>query len=220
VRRTVLWLLFGVSVLVSPGALAGSTAERVTLRLQTQFDPGTGLRDTTFFGTVASAEAGELVELEARECGPNHRFYRVVAGTRTAAGGSWQIRSDRTGFVLPFNAYFRARWRGEYSSPELLRVPATVWARWRPARRVVDVSVSTWTSGQNLRGRLVELQRKVPGSESWMRVRRARLRRAQGIGMFRTMFSVRTRGLTLRVFVPAETGAPCFMPNASGSWRS
>jgi hypothetical protein len=219
VRRGVLSLLFGV-VLATPAALASATAERITLRLQTQFDPGTGLRDTTFSGTVASADAGELVELEARECGPNYRFYRVVAGTRTAAGGSWQIRSDRTGFVLPFNAYFRARWRGEYSAPELLRVPATVWARWRPVRRVVIVSVSTWTSGQSLRGRYVELQRKVGATDSWVRVRRARLSRAEGIGMFRTTFSVQTRGLTLRVFVPPEMGAPCFAPAASDSWRS
>ena len=178
------------------------------------------MRDTTFFGTVAAAGAGELVELQARECGPNHRFWRLVAATRTVSGGSWQIRSDRTGWILPHNAYFRARWRGEYSEVELLRAPATIWANWRPARRVVVVSVSTWTSGQSLRGRYVELQRRVSGTDSWVRVRRALLVPTQGIGTFRARFRVQTRGLTLRVVVPAETGVPCFTAAASDSWRS
>jgi hypothetical protein len=190
VRGAVLWLLLGVFALVPPTAIAASAAQRVTLRLQTQFDP------------------------------TNHRFWRLIAATRTVSGGSWQIRSDRTGWVLPHNAYFRARWRGEYSEVELLRAPATIWANWRPARRVVVVSVSTWTSGQSLRGRYVELQRRVSGTDSWVRVRRALLMPTQGIGMFRARFSVQTRGLTLRVVVPAVTGAPCFTAAASDSWRS
>jgi hypothetical protein len=88
-------------------------------------------------------------------------------------------------------------------------------------RRVVDILVSTYPSGQNLRGRFVELQHRVEGTDQWLRVRQARLARdpSRSDG-FKARFAVPTRGLTLRAYVPASTGAPCFSPAASNSWQS
>ena len=68
-----------------------------------------------------------------------------------------------------------------------------------------------------LLGRLVEVQRKT--GAGWLRVKRGRLVRTRD-GSFVTIFRVPTRGLTLRVFAPHATGAPCFSAAASNTWRS
>jgi hypothetical protein len=87
------------------------------------------------------------------------------------------------------------------------------------------VLINTRDTGQNLVGKIVELQRKVPETEQWVRVRTARLTRMQpvrtwGPHMFRAQFRVPTRGLTLRVFAPAATGAPCNSAGASEPFKS
>ena len=115
----------------------------------------------------------------------------------------------------------------------MLRIPpGTVASRLNRAhasffdrrRRVLTALVDTRPTGQNLRRRFVELQRKVPDTDEWVRVRRARLARAtrpfNRADMFQARFSIQTRGLAMRVFVPAQTGAPCFSAGASESFRS
>lgn len=173
-----------------------------------------------FSGRVPNGAAGELVEVQAKDCGLR-RFYRLIGGTRTVAGGSWLLTNERGGvdlFQIPSNAYFRARWRGSFSNVALVRVPVTVWAAWNPRRRAVRVSVSSGETGYSLRGRFVELQRDAGGGQ-WVAVRRARLARARD-GSFVTTFAVPTRGLRLRAFAPDATGAPCFSAAASDTWRS
>jgi hypothetical protein len=214
------------AALAGAGVAVGAEAPRVTIRADVPFDPGTRTREIQLSGTIASGAAGETVGIEARECGPRHRFYRLVGGTRTVERGVWQLNTERGGVdyvQLPPNAYFRANWKGSVSEPVLVRVPLGVWVTWRPRRRVVDVSVSTHTTGQNLRGRFVELQRQAAGTGEWVRVRRARLAvrpQLRGARYFGARFAVATRGLTLRVFAPAETGAPCFSAASSETWRS
>jgi hypothetical protein len=215
-----------VAVAAAP-ALAAFDAGEVTIRVRLFSDPGTRTRELQISGTVANRAAGETVDVQAKDCGPNYRFYRVVAGAKTIQGGTWQLEQTKDGvdlYQLPINAYFRARWQGNVSEPELVRVPAFATATWRPLRRVVDVSVSTGQSGQNLRGRVVELQRKVEGTDQWVLVRRARLGRgsyARFLGQsFKARFSIPTRGLTLRAFVPAATAAPCFSAGFSQSFES
>jgi hypothetical protein len=225
-RRRLLGGLAFLSLLGGAGVAAAAEAPRVTIRADIRFDPGTRTRDIQLSGTVASGAAGETVEIEARECGPRHGFYRVVGGTRTVERGVWQLNTERGGvdfILLPAPADFRARWRESVSEPALVRVPLAVWVTWRPRRRIVDVSLSTGESGQNVRGRFVELQRQAAGTGEWVRVRRARLAvrpQLRGAPSFGARFSVPTRGLTLRVFAPAETGAPCFSAAASNTWRS
>lgn len=222
-RRVAALGVAAAAVLATP-ALATFVAGEVTIRARVFFDQGTMTRKLDVSGTVASTAAGEVVNVEAKECGPYHRFYRVVAGTRTVAGGVWDLDPVRGGvqlYQLPINAYFRAKWKEHYSEPVLVRVPITVWASWNPRRRTATVSVSTWTSGQNLGRRYVELQRRVEGTEQWVRVRRARLVRSnRRSGLFEAKFAVPTRGLTLRGFAPDTTGAPCFSAAASAPFRS
>jgi hypothetical protein len=202
--------------------MSAEIAEEVTIRVREFFDQGTMSRQVELTGRVANGDAGETVEVLAKECGPSHAHYRLVAATRTVGGGSWRIVTNAAPNYVqaPVNAHFRARWRGHLSEPVLNPIPAPVGVRWRPRLRRVEVGVSTGTTGQSLRGRFVELQRKLAGTDTWVRVRRARLGHGAGYGWFATRFVVPTRGLTLRVLVPAETGAPCFSTSVSQTWRS
>lgn len=202
-------------------------APQVTIRVRLYRDPGTRTRELDITGTIASGAAGETVDVQLKECGPNYRFYRVVAGATTVEGGGWRFETNAPPryISLPINAYFRARWRGSLSEPVLVRVPISASASWNARRRLARITVDTWLSGQNLRGRVVELQRKLEGTDQWTRVRRARLGRVVRNGypggyVYVARFSVPTRGLTLRAFVPDATGAPCFSSGFSAPFGS
>jgi hypothetical protein len=204
---------------------------QVTIRVRTYMPPGATLptfREVEVTGTVASSAAGEVVDVQVKECGPRNRFYRLAAQARTVAGGSWRLATTRDAvdvLNLPIPAYYRARWQGHVSAPAIAQAP--IWSNpvWGNRRRtLVRALVSTRPTGQSLRGRWVELQRKVPGTDEWVRVRRARLGRVRapftGPDMFEARFSVRTRGLTLRLLVPPQTGAPCFSAGVSEQFRT
>jgi hypothetical protein len=203
---------------------------KVTIRVRVYMPPGSTLptfREVEVTGTIASAAAGELVDVQVKECGPSYRFYRLAAQVRTVAGGSWKLVTTRDGIDvlnLPVPAYYRARWQGNVSVPAIAQAP--IWSNpvWDRRRRVVRALVSTRPTGQNLRSRFIELQRKVPGTDEWVRVRRARLGRVRppftGPDLFEARFSVRARGLTMRLFVPPQTGAPCFSAGVSEPFKT
>ena len=205
-------------------ALAAFVAE-VTIHARVLVDPATRIREVEVTGSIASRAAGETVEVLARDCGPAHRQYRLVGAAKTAPGGIWRVAENDPQSPnyqsLPENAYYRARWKDKESELALIRAPAIVGTSWNARKRVVTVRVSTWQTGQDVRGRFVELQRQVRGTQQWVLVRRARLGPGAWEGysgrVFRTRFHVPTRGLTLRVFVPDATGAPCFTAAASGA---
>jgi hypothetical protein len=203
---------------------------KVTIRVRVYMPPGATLptfREVEVTGTIASSAAGELVDVQVKECGPRYSFYRLAAQVRTVAGGSWRVVTTRDAvdvLNLPVLAYYRARWQGHVSAPAIAQAP--IWSNpvWDRRRRVIRALVSTRPTGQNLRGRVVELQRKIPGTDEWVRVRRARLGRVRppftGPDLFEARFTVRTRGLTMRLFVPPETGAPCFSAGVSEPFKT
>jgi hypothetical protein len=105
VRSSVVAVL--AAALVPSAAAGGVEAAEVTLRVDVRFDPGIQAREITLSGRIASGVAGELVEVQAKECGAN-RFYRLIGGTRTVGGGSWLLTNERGGvdlFDIPPNAY-------------------------------------------------------------------------------------------------------------------
>jgi hypothetical protein len=109
------WLVALAAATAAPAtAFAVALPDDVTIRAQLSTDPGTGTYELDISGTIASNASGETVDVLAKECGPANRHYRLVAGARTAAGGSWVVVTGRGGVdlvQLPINAYFRARWR-------------------------------------------------------------------------------------------------------------
>jgi hypothetical protein len=203
-------------------------AEDVTIGVRIRDDPSASARYLEIAGTVGNRAAGERVEVQAKECGFD-RFYRLIGAATTVSGGTWRVVTGVDVPPVPTNSYFRARWRGKYSKPVLLRIPAIVDVRWNPRRRLARAAVDPWLTGLNFQGRLIELQRRIPGTDQWVLVRRARLVRTRRTGfrlppgfasVFSANFVVPTRGLELRVRAPAATGAPCFSAGVSETWRS
>lgn len=202
---------------------AAAAAEAVTLEVGQYVDQSRG-RVLVFSGTIASGAENEVVEVLGRDC--VIKGDRLIAATRTMDGGRWRIENPNPN--PPWNytrvesgTTFRARWKGQYSAPQVWRVPLNPSAKKIPGRRARRVHVNPYRA-INLSGKVVELQRLSAGQ--WVRVRRARLVRKASfeLGAFNheAVFAVPTRGLTLRVLLPAKSAAPCFLAGASTQWRS
>jgi hypothetical protein len=104
---------------------------KVTIQVRVTLPPQvpTTLREVDLTGTIASGAAGEIVDVQVKECGPKYRFYRLAGQARTVAGGSWKLVTKRDGIDvlnLPVNAYYRARWQGSFSTPVIAQAP--IWA--------------------------------------------------------------------------------------------
>lgn len=171
-------------------------ADVVTIR------KGDGL---TFSGTVSSRAAGETIAIEFKRC--RDRWWRVVGGAQTASGGAYfaEVRS----FPGGGSGSWRARW-GNVTSAPLVDLRPLGYVGWNYRRGRMTFDWYLGDSTQYIGGRPVQLQRKTSAG-SWVLVRTARLARLTGRSgyWFRATFAVR-RGLTVRVFAPRKTAAPCF----------
>jgi hypothetical protein len=203
-----------------PTALAVGT-QAVTLNVS-QYVNQNKLLTLAFSGTIESGAPGEFVDILGRDCGARNE--RSITSTRTVAGGRYRI--DNPNPNPPFNftfvesgTTFRSRWNDQYSDPFLWRLPLRPAVTKVSGRRAWRIEFHTRPPG--IAGKPVELQRLSKGQ--WVRVRRARLvekRSTVSDVLHEAVFSVPTRGLTLRVFVPAQTAAPCHLAGASKQWRS
>jgi hypothetical protein len=134
-----------------------------------------------------------------------------VAGASTREGGFWSVESRR---LTSATNMFQARWNGYLSQPLIFREPAAM-SFYRQSRRRWGITVFSY---QNLQGHFVELQRWAGGM--WTRVRRQRLVPTPKRKGVYAIFTVRQRGLTLRIFLPEETAAPCHYPTATQTFSS
>jgi hypothetical protein len=189
----------------------GGPAADVTLRVERFYDNACRCYKLRFSGTIASQAANEYVTVLRQECGS--RSSTAVAGASTRAGGFWE--ADPVSGAQPEfdSSTYRARWKGRLSEPLRFRGKLQIsLTRLGGGRYRFGVSGAT----QNMKGRRVELQRLVGGQ--WRRVRSARL--APFRRDFAATFTVRRRGLTLRVLVPARSASPCYAATASDRWVS
>jgi hypothetical protein len=193
--------------------MAAPQAPRVTLELERFYDPGCYCYRLRFRGLVSPRAAREYVAVTQQKCGFD--FATSVAGASTRADGSWTAASSVAGTT---SATYRARWGRRLSRPVRVRPPLRMQlAKVGPQR--YHVSVSTGEAQQTMDGRFVELQRLAAGS--WTRVRRERLTADRGaFGSFSARFTVRTRGLRMRVVVPQKSAAPCFTRTLSQTFVS
>jgi hypothetical protein len=214
---------YGVLLLASVLGLGAGT---VSLDVS-QYVNANRVRVLVFAGTTSSRAGGEYVEVLGRDCGA--RSDRLIAGTRTSSGGGWRVENPNSETYAPYTPVysgtsFRARWDGDYSAPIEWRLPATPRvARISGTRTwVVHVMPATPTGQVGFQGKTVELQRLTPGG--WVRVRTARLARKASLKWgpfnFQARFTVPTRGLRLRAYLPEQSAAPCYLPGASKTWRS
>lgn len=179
------------------------------------FDTGCQCYKLRFSGAIPSTRANEYVTIMAQRCGA--RSSTAFYGASTQEGGSWSAETWERG-----DATYRALWNGRLSEPVRLRIESKLRINiTRQPRQRFHVGVFTNNSPQSMHGRLVELQRLSGGR--WTRVRRERLvaygSAGYGGGYVITV-KVRTRGLRMRILVPEESAAPCFVETASKTFVS
>jgi hypothetical protein len=213
------------AMVVAAGAAAfgasdgGAQGEGVTLRVERFYDHACRCYKLRFSGTIASRAANEYVAVLQQRCG--FTSSTAIAGASTREGGIWEAEPVSGARPGQDSSTYRARWDGRLSAPLTFRAELPMTLTRLPGGRY-RVSVSTGDTRQNLRGRIVELQRLRAGR--WTRVRRTWLIRTRGSAgaylSFSAVFTVRARGLTLRVWAPSETASPCYAAGASGTWVS
>jgi hypothetical protein len=202
-----------VATLASSASSAPSQSG-VTMEVERFFEQEFGLWRLRFTGVIPSGAAGEYVAIMHQKCG--YRFSTAIGGATTGEGGVYEA-IPRFG-VPPQSGTFRAQWKGRLSDPVTLRSPVQLRvSRLRGSRRYR----ATIAAESNLGGRFVALQRLAGGQ--WIHVRRIRLvsgGQAGYAGYFDARFTVRNRGLRLRIFVPAKTVGSCHDPTASATFVS
>jgi hypothetical protein len=207
-------LLAGASVVAALGSTAAAApAESVTLEVERFLEQQTGLFRLRFSGVISSGAANEYVAVMHQKCG--YRFSTSIGGATTNEGGRWET-VPRFG-IPPETGIFRALWKGHRSNPVTVRGPVRVrLVKERQGRYRVSVMAES-----NLSRRFVALQRLAGGR--WRHVRRQRLAaygQAGYGGYFTATFTVRKRGLRLRILVPEKTAAPCHAPAVSQTFVS
>jgi hypothetical protein len=200
-------LAVGVVVVTFASSVAvAAPAEDVTLKAIRIFDPGSLSYRVKFSGAISSGAANEYVTVMQQKCGQN--FSTAAAGATTVDGGSWEVLSFSDG-----SGTYRARWKDSFSAPLTIRAPVRILLTHLSGGRHRVVVLA----GSNLLRRPVELQRLAGGR--WTRAQRARLEGGSAF-VFYTTFTVRTRGLRLRIVVPRKTAAPCHVLSVSKTFIS
>lgn len=161
------------------------------------------LNQIALTGTTGGATAGKTVYIESREC--NASFFRVVAATTTAAGGSWSTNAP-----IGMTTTFRARVGGSYSNSVLVRKRVVVSLARRPNSRVFVASAH---SGWRLKGRPIRVERYT--ASGWVLVGQKKLLQNAVWSETYATFRIRRKGLRLRAFVPLSSARPCFVAGAS-----
>jgi hypothetical protein len=207
--------------------VAAAPSQDVKLTVDRYFEPAcspasgqaaapsrSGCHMLRFAGSISSRAANEYVAVLHQRCGSSGVGTSIV-GTQTGEGGLWEATWGLTAGT------FRARWmdnagRIATSDPVSYRAPVQFsLTRLSGFRQRVSV-----TGDQDMKGRIIELQRLAAGQ--WRLARRTRL--VADLGSYgrssSATFVVRRRGLVLRAYVPAKSASPCYAATASDQWRS
>jgi hypothetical protein len=218
-------MLFRAGILLA--SALGLSADSVTLGV-TQYVNVNRMQAVVFAGRVSSGDGGELVDILARDCGA--RGERLVASARSGDGGAWRAETLISQGPVWFSSgvysgtTFRARWQDDESNPVVWRVQAKPQVARVSGKRtwIVHVQPATPTGEVGFKGKTIELQRQA--GSGWVRVRTAKLvRKASlrwGAFNYQASFTIPTRGLRLRAFLPDSSAAPCYLPGPSAPWRS
>lgn len=214
-HRALALLVVAVTAVATLASVAASAhwQSGVTMKVERFFEQEFGVWRLRFTGVIPSGAANEYVAIMHQKCG--YRFSTAIGGATTSEGGVYEA-IPRFG-VPPQSGTFRAQWKGRLSDPVTLSSPVQLRLSKLPGRRY-RVSIS---AESNLSGRFVALQRLAGGR--WTHVRRARLvsgGQAGYAGYFDATFTVRRRGLRLRILVPEKTVAPCHDATASATFVS
>lgn len=194
-----------VAALASTAAAAPAPA--VTIAAQSSVVSLTRNPFVKLFGSLTSGKAGELVTIQAKECGLPGAFFRGVASARTAEGGGWS-----TDAWIRTTTLFRATWADATSSEVRVRVRASVSLRRLAARRF---RASVGGIG-NFWRKSVVIQRFNRHLGTWVRLRSVVLSEPgySGAGLATFTLSV-SKGTLIRAFFPLAQARPCYLAGVS-----
>jgi hypothetical protein len=165
-----------------------------------------GFGAVTLAGAISDPRAGELVTVEAKECGIANGF-RAVAGTQTAASGVWTLDyQPRSTTVL------RAAWKSTTSDQVTVKQRAPVQLVPRPGR-MFRVSLYGIVP---LDGKRVTVERFDPAASAWRRVQTVVVR-SKSYGEYaeaNVRITVK-KGTTLRAVLPLAQAKPCYLAGFS-----
>ncbi|MEJ7793132.1 MAG: hypothetical protein WKF65_14270 [Gaiellaceae bacterium] len=175
-----------------------------------------------FSGAVSDPEPGQDVEIVGEDCGV--RGSRLIAATKTTAGGAFQADNQDSSTPWSSGITYRARWKGNLSAPVQYRLPAVPVYAVKVRKRVAwRVHFSPQALTVRYAGKPVELQRFSNGE--WVRFQASRLTLKPSLryGAFNheAEFSVPRRGLRLRGYLPpvARRRVGCRPPRNPGDPR-
>jgi hypothetical protein len=202
-----------LSVLVSATA---APSQSVSLKVIRTLDPNTRLYRLSFSGVVSSGAGGQEVTVLQQTCGQS--FATAIAGAQTRDGGAWNAEPASLA-VVAYSAAYMARWGDVESEPVAIHPPMPIFLYPRPRNRVV-VMVQTGSVRQDMKGRIVLLQRL--RNRTWKTIGSKRLvvGRAGGAGFtYEATFPV-SRRWTVRGVLPEPSAAPCFASSATRKVRT
>lgn len=199
-------MLAGVAIVAA--APTAAATEPVTIRALSPF---------MLQGSISSGQAGQIVTVQARDCGVYPRIFRDVAEAHTSFGGAWSLPLS-TGVT----STLRAVWDGKVSKP------ITVWQQ--PIVHLERPNASTWlvivrAKTQFWRKR-VRFERWDRFRTEWRVVRWVTLTDtnappgatyASSSARFRATVPARTQ---VRVVLPRAQALPCYLPGVSKQIRT
>jgi hypothetical protein len=190
-------------------------SERVTIAARPSIEKGDG-RPLTLFGTVENAGAGEVVDIQAKDCG--QQFFRGVVGATTREGGGWSVE-----YLSGITTTLRAVWKDSASAPITVRARPRVELRPPPRGAARRFRVIVVAKAQFWRKRVL-IQRFDRRLGVWARVTSVVLTETGGGGAFvateaKFRASVPKRTLIRAVF-PRSQARPCYLAGYSNLLRT
>lgn len=164
----------------------------------------------TLSGRLTNGRDGELIEIEAKECGATE--WRLVATDKTAGGGSWHAGAGPT-----LRTAYRARWRDAVTEPVDILVRPGVRLDQRSRTRFSALMIAS-RFFRGARGRFERFDR---ARGRWVLVRRVTLSRQSAPRGAPWAYSgadfvarVPVRSL-VRFVLPNDQTGPCYLAGHS-----
>jgi hypothetical protein len=189
-------------------------SERVTILARPSVVPW-GI-PVTLFGSVDNGKAGEVVDIQAKDCGSSSQFFRGVAGTTTHEGGSWS-----TEYFPGITSTLRA------VSNDAASAQITVWQR--PFVQLRKRSARGFEVGVRAKRQFwhkqVLFQRFDRRLGTWTNERSVVLteQTASGQGFISTAAEFRAsvaKGSLVRAVFPLSQARPCYLAGVSNTLRT
>jgi hypothetical protein len=158
-------------------------------------------------GIIMPRRGGQLVTVEADDCGP--LSWRPAYQVRTAADGGWRSNGDTS-----INTRYRARWRKAVSRTIRVDARPQVILRTNGVGFSVEILALDFFDG-----RTAVLQRYDVDARKWRDVARTKLHRngsAAELGRSSGVFRSGAHG-KLRAILPARQAGPCYTTGISAS---